>query len=332
VVALTSNAGLPPLTWHSFCTTWHLDPLWCPIAGVLLLGYTTSVIQAARRGSRPVHPARMVAFGTGIVALVVATSSAIATYAMALFWMHMIEHLALIMLVPALLVLGHPLAAAQGAGGPTWQRMCHRVLWRSPVAIVLHPAVGLMVYTAVIIATHLTSFMDQMASHPWLMPLEQVAYVTAGYLFLVGTIGEEPTRWNPPYLARLALLVLGMIPDTLVGIVLLQTEHVPFPSYMAMRPAWAPGALDDLHVGAVLMWVAGDGLMMCMSVGVVVSLIAGPTRDRFLGPWLESARAAHIADGVRRTGGDIAIPVSVDDDEDVLNAYNAMLKALREKP
>ena len=42
------------------------------------------------------------------------------------------------------------------------------------------------------------------------------------------------------------------------------------------------------------MWSAGDGLMMLLSVGIVISLISGQTSDRILGPWLESVRADNL--------------------------------------
>ncbi len=97
-----------------------------------------------------------------------------------------------------------------------------------------------MIYSVTIIATHLTGFMDYMADHEWAMTAELVLYVVAGYLFLLPLLGEEPTKPNPSYLTRLGVFVVGMVPDTIVGIVLLQTNQQPFPRMMATHPTWHP--------------------------------------------------------------------------------------------
>ena len=51
-------------------------------------------------------------FLSGLGVLVVAVNSAIGVYAHPLFWMHMVQHLLLIMVVPVLLIYGQPLRLA----------------------------------------------------------------------------------------------------------------------------------------------------------------------------------------------------------------------------
>jgi putative copper resistance protein D len=248
---------------------------------------------------------------------------------MSLFWMHMIEHLTLITVVPTLLVLGHPLTVLRNAGGPAWRAEIDELLQRGPISWLTHPLVGLTAYGLVVFYTHLTPFMDKMVDNPSLMTVEQIAYVVSGAWLLLGAIGDEPIRWRTPYLLRLILLVMAMVPDTLVGIVLLQTQRNPFPSYMAMRPPWAPDPLRDLDIGGSLMWAGGDGLMMCLSIGVVVVLLSR-RQDSFLGTWLESARTGTMVGHVERSGGAVALEdgASIDDDDAALAAYNEMLRKM----
>lgn len=322
---------LPPLGWHAFFHTWQLPLGWWALCLVVAAVYLVALRRAVRRGGMPVHPVRVAAFLSGLAVLLWCLSSAIDAYSMALFWVHMIEHLTLITVVPALVVLGHPLTVLRAAGGERWQRGFDRVVKRGPGAVVTSPVVGLVVYAVVIFYTHLTPFMDSMAAHPWLMTVEQAAYLASGWMLLVGTIGEEPIRWQTSYLMRLVILVQSMIPDTLVGIVLLQTPRIPFPRYMEMRPGWATSGLHDLEIGGSLMWAGGDGLMMTLAVGVVVTLISGRTRSRLLGPWLEGARTNTFAEHVGRTGA--ALPpgqATIDDDDAALDAYNDMLRRMRE--
>ncbi|MGA8246548.1 MAG: cytochrome c oxidase assembly protein [Nocardioides sp.] len=329
---MSPTTSLPPLDWHSFLTTWQVHQGWVAACVVLLGAYLVGLRAASRRGQVPVNGVRVACFVLGVVTLAVTMCSAVDAYAMGLFWMHMVEHLTLIMVVPALLVLGHPLAVLRSAGGPRWVARFDAVMWSRPLAILTHPFVGMTVYAVVIFYTHLTPFMDQMAHHGSLMTLEQVTYLVSGWLLLLPLIGEEPIRWRTPYLLRLMLLVVAMVPDTFVGIILLQTSRDPFPAYMGMRPDWATPPLHDLDIGGSLMWAAGDGLMMCLCVGIVVSLVSGRTRDRILGSWLESVRTTALVDHIERTGGQLETPDqgTVDDDDAVLDAYNRMLLRLRD--
>jgi putative copper resistance protein D len=322
------HQNLPPLDWGTFFGTWQARPGWLVACGVLLVGYLWAVARGHRHGGT-VGPVRIISFVLGVLLLAVTLCSAIDAYAMSLFWMHMIEHLTLISVVPVLLVLGHPLTALRDAGGPRWRARVDSVLRSGPVSWSTHPLVGLTFYGVVVFYTHLTPFMDKMAANSSLMTLEQVLYVGSGCWLMLGAIGDEPLRWRTPYLLRIVLLVMAMVPDTLVGIVLLQTERDPFPTYMAMRPAWAPNAMHDLDVGGSLMWAGGDGLMMALSVGVVVALLTRQ-QDSFLGTWLESARTSTMVGHVERSGGQVSVEDgdTIDDGDAAFDAYNEMLRKL----
>ncbi|MGC4112872.1 MAG: cytochrome c oxidase assembly protein [Nocardioides sp.] len=323
-----SHQHLPPLDWGTFLSTWQSRPGWLVVSVLLLVAYVVGVQRGHRHGGT-VGPIRVACFVLGLVLLMVCLCSAVDAYAMSLFWMHMVEHLTLITVVPALLVLGHPLTVLRNAGGDVWRARVDRLLQTGPISWLLHPLLGLTAYGVVVFFTHLTPFMDKMAMHPSLMTLEQVLYVGSGAWLLLGAIGDEPIRWRTPYLLRIALLVMAMVPDTLVGVVLLQTQTDPFPRYMAMRPDWAPGALHDLDVGGSLMWAGGDGLMMLLALGVVIALLSRQ-RDSFLGTWLESARTGTMVGHVERSGGRLSLDdgASVDDDDAALAAYNDMLRRL----
>src|SRR5947208_11453935 len=114
--------------------------------------------------------------------------------------------------------------------------------------------------------------MVQMVMLPWLMTGGQVLSVVGGYLFFLPLVGEEPLRSDPGYLLRLVLFLIGMLPDTVVGIVLLQTDRDPFPMMMSHHPSWAPDPLTDVHTAGGLMWAGGDGLMMFAAVGLMISV------------------------------------------------------------
>lgn len=315
-------------SWEALTVTWVWRPSWIAVAAALAASYGVGLWRCRRAGLHAVRAANIVAFFVGLTLLVFTVSSAIDVYAMALLWMHMIEHLLLIMVVPALLVLGRPLTLLT-----TWLRAhrTERVLSSWPVSVLVHPLVGFAVYTLVIVGTHLTHFMDQMAMSTWLMNAEQVLYVVAGYIFLLPLVGNEPIRWQVPHLVRLPLILVGMAPDTIVGIVLMQSTD-PFPRMLAMRPSWAlPAARDVLTAGGI-MWAGGDGLMMLIAVATIAAIMRTGARGSVLGGWLDNARRATLArelgDQHESDQAALAADVDVDEDDAVLKAYNQMLSKL----
>lgn len=318
------HADLAPLTWGHLVDTWrvHLLPT---VVCVLLLTAYLALRLAAGRGSW----LRTASFVTGVVVLWLATCSGLAVYGEAVFWVHMVLHLVLIMVVPALLVLGAPLetlaVALDGDGAGDGEGGRVRAALRSwPVSALTHPGTGLAAYTAVIVGTHLTGFMDQMMTRPWTTGLEELLYVGSGWLLLVPLLGQEPLRWRLPGLGRIAVLLVAMVPDTVVGITLLQTQRNPFPA-MLSGAGWRPDPVLDVQTGGAVMWVGGDGLMMVMAVGVALALLTRRgQRVRPLGDWLEGVRRDTLAG---MAASDEAIRGSdVDEDERALEAYNRMLR------
>ena len=318
------DGALAPLTWGRAFTTWRFAPVTSVLLVLTLLGYLAAVVVAARRGERH-PPARTAAFTTGLGVVAAAIMGSPGAYGDGgLFWVHMIQHLMLIMIAPWLLCLGHPVTLLLLA--------CPRLdaVRRSrPYALVTSPLTGLAVYGAVLFGVHLSSFMDAMMGSPSLMAAEHALYLGGGYLYFSQVLTADSPPRPTAYPLRLFSLFMGMSADTVVGVVLIQATHPPFPAYARMHPPWGRGPLTDIHDGGAVMWIGGDGLMfvMMLVVGARWILDRSPEASR-AGTFLESARQAALArtghghDAARerlRSSGD------VDDDEAALDAYNALL-------
>jgi putative copper resistance protein D len=312
----------PPLTWASFLSSWQLAPGW--LTGVLLAAAAYVALRLIARGHSTVRPWRTGCFLFGCTLLWVCAASGVGAYAMSLFWMHMVLHLLLIMVVPAALVIGHPLTVVvEGLGGEA-RAGAQRALGTRSVGVLTHPLTGLLLYSVVIVGTHLTGFMDEMAKHGWLMTGEQLLYVVAGTCFLLPLLADEPIRRNAPYGARLLVLLLAMVPDTVVGIVLLQSDDDLFPALMRNRPGWAPPPVRDVNIAGGLMWAGGDGLMMLIAIGLMLSVISSPSRrERLTGSWLEDIRRQVVTENGERVHPD---------SQEALEAYNRRLQRLTGHP
>ena len=304
---------------------WHLPPMALLLSVVALGLYALGVRRLAGSGGA-VSRWRPVAFSLGLLALVVTLASPIDAYAMSLFWVHMVEHLLLIMVAPTFIVLGKPLTVIGAALGRQPRP------WGRAISVLVHPLVAFGAYAAVIIGTHLTGFMDSMSMHAWLMSAEQVGYLAAGLLLMEAMIGAEPVRWRLPYAGRLLFMLVSMVPDTVVGIVLMQSQQLPYPMYLSMRPIWAMPAHQDVITAGGIMWAGGDGLMMLMGFGLAAAALWGPSRGDILGERLNRVRHQTLLGHLAAAGVD---PESVgedgtDDSDAALDAYNKMLARLAE--
>lgn len=321
---------LPPLTLGQFFSSWQFDLGWAILAALFALGYVAAVAAARRHGQRW-SGIRTGCWLLGVALIVVATQGAIAVYGDALFSLHMIGHLTMIMVAPIALLLGRPLdlaVAAAGDRGPAVERALHS----RAVSIVTFPLFSLALYTIAIVGTHLTGFMNDMMSQPWLRGFEGALYLVSGLLLFAPIVTDSPLRWRfaPP--TRMFLLAVAMPVDTFTGVILIQTQHYPWPRMAAAHPAWATSLLDDLHSGGAVMWIGGDAIMfVLMGVAAITwARIAGSGLTSELGGWLSAARVNYqrtVADGVETP--EIPAGRTGDSDEDLAdyNAYLARLNA-----
>lgn len=318
-------SGIAPLTWHTFLTVWDMPPavamLIPPAAALCLWG-------VARVPSWPGW--RTAAILAGLLVIALATGSSVNAYSDVLFSMHMAQHLLLIMVAPTLLVIGRPLELASRATAGRLSRLVTGTIQSRGFALAYHPVIGFSCYAAVVAGTHLTPFLQAALTSPGVHALEEVLYLTSGYLLILPAIGDEPIRRSLPHFLRFVLLLISMTVDTIVGITLLMTPTEPFPAYAAIGRTWGPGLVQDLHWGGAAMWIGGDVLMLVLVITVIGRWTNSPGGSSDLGPWLETARRAALAhnDPDQHTGTRLTDVANIDDDEQALRAYNAMLTRL----
>jgi cytochrome c oxidase assembly factor CtaG len=326
---------LAPLTWARAFSTWRFATVTAILLALALLLYLAAVI-AARRGGARWPLARTLSFAGGLAVAGAAIMGSPGVYGDGgLFWLHMIEHLMLIMVAPWLLCLGHPTALLLRATRGTARERVEAVRRSRAVWLIRSPLVGLALYIAILFGIHLSSFMDMMVGSPALMAFERLLYLGGGYLYFSRLLTADPSSEAIPYPLRLFSLFMGMSADTVVGIVLLQAQHPPFPAYAAMRSPGGIGPLADIHGGGAVMWIGGDGLMFLMMVvvGTMWMMDRSPEAAR-AGTFLESARQAALAGtGHEAASGDrdrerLRASGNVDEDDSALEAYNALLSRL----
>jgi cytochrome c oxidase assembly factor CtaG len=316
---------LAPLNPRRFFTSWQGDGVY-DVAAALAAGAYAAGARSYRRATGTRWPwRRTLAFAFGLALLVVTLNSAIAVYDMTLFSMHMLEHLLLIMVIPAFLVLGRPLTMLL----ETHPSGRLRALVDRPAASVVFSApTALASYVVVLVGTHLTGIMAVVMRHPWAGQLEHAVYLVAGVQFFTAVLGNAPVRWRLSYPGRLLVVMMAMVVDAFVGIALLQAAQ---PIQTLAHPGWGPSAISDTHTGGALMWVVGDGLMALVPMALYVAWARHSEAQAETPGWYERARVGLLLSrdttaGAPEPAGDI--DTSIDGDEEQYLAYNRWLASL----
>jgi cytochrome c oxidase assembly factor CtaG len=321
------SQALPPISVGALFTNWQFAPVVTVFAALAAGLYLWGVYRVWRRHrARPWPWWRTALFLGGLLVVVLATESGIGAYDDVLFWDHMVQHLLLLMAAPPMLVVGQPLTLLLHASRNPLHTWTKQVLRSRVVTALTFPPFGVVLYTATIVGTHLTGFMNVVLTNNTVQASEHLLFLAAGYLYFLPLIGREPIHWRISYPSRIFLLFIAMPVDAFTGLILGSENALPFPALAVNRPSWAPNALADVHEGGAVMWVGGAAIMFVLLLTVFFAWSRETRVDAGLG-WLEVARRANFASQVRQeaAGG------HVDDDDANLAAYNAFLARINAK-
>jgi cytochrome c oxidase assembly factor CtaG/putative copper export protein len=301
-----------PPTAERLLLDWRLDLVLGVAALVLAGAYLAGVHRLRLRGDAwPVG--RTVAWLCGCATILVATSSGIGRYSMAMFSVHMGVHMLLSMLAPILLVLGGPVTLAlralppAGAGNPPGPREWLQALTHSWVMrMATHPLMALGMYIASFYAMYFTGLYNAAAPLHWAHLVMNTHFLLMGYAYYWLIIGIDPAPRRLPHLAKLGLLVAAMPFHAFFGISLMGSATVIGGDfYRSLALPFVPDLLGDQHTAGAMAWALGE-------VPIVVVLVA------LLVQWARAdAREARRFDRRAESDG-----------EAELTAYNALLAQL----
>ncbi len=282
-VTVLSAVGVQPASAHGdvpaapslagILTGWSLDPL----AWLGIVAATSAYLAAVRvvNGAHPRSPVprwRVAAWLAGVAAIAVALVSAVDLYADSLFSVHMGQHLLLAMVAPPLLALGAPTTLALRAATPALRRsFLLPILHSRLVRAMSWPPVGWVVFTVVMWVTHFSPLFDAALENELLHRLEHVAYLVAGLLFWWPVIGADPSRWRLGPVARMGYLAAQMPFNTAVGLAILFAPGILYPHYATLDRAWGPDPITDQQIAGIVMWGAGDVILLAALVLAVAA-------------------------------------------------------------
>lgn len=246
-----------PVEGQTLLTAWQLPAGPVVVACASACGYAWGVRRLAGRG-RHWPTSRSVAFGAGLLTVILALCSGLAHYDTTVFALHVAQHLLLSMVAPPLLALGAPVTLALQASHRRTQVTILKILHSWPVAALTFPVLTWLLFAGSLIGLYATGLYQASLDHPWLHDLVHIHFLVVGLLFFWPVVGIDPTRWQLPHGGRLLYVLLALPFHAIVGLTLVT----------ASTPLWAAHTVSDQQTGGGVMMLFGD-LLTLMVFGIV---------------------------------------------------------------
>ena len=242
---------------------------------LLLLGaYGVGLWRLHRKSRRfPVTPGRITFFVLGWLALFLALVSPIERYASELFYIHMVQHLLLVMMAAPLFLLANPMAIFLWFLPSTVRRESGQVLTRRRIVpralrVFTLPQGAFILYTAALWAWHAPLVYQAALRMDPVHHLEHLTLFGTAALFWWPVIGSAPVRSRVSYPLRFLYLILATIQNTALGIILTFSDGVIYSYYEGTPAHWGIGVIADQQMGGLIMWVGGK-MMYLLALAIL---------------------------------------------------------------
>ena len=280
--------GMSGLMWHptlppTFLRVidWHPQPI--PIIVILaafgLVLYAFCVWLLHRRGVQwPVS--RLIWWTLGIATVILVDGTALNGYGMALFSMHMIQHMILSMLSPILLVLGAPITLmlrVLPAGSGRWnaRRVILVIVHSHVMRVLTNPVVTTVLFLMSLYGLYFTPVFDGLMSTMWGHNLMFIHFVAIGMLYFWNIFGVDPSPRTSskrrvridPTVVQVFEIVATVPFHAFFGIVVMMSTTLLTNFYH--MPMWGIEPLNDQFLGGGIAWAFTEIPTLIM-LGVLV--------------------------------------------------------------
>jgi putative membrane protein len=305
--------GEPP-TWGRMLIP-HLDP-WSVVPVLALVAAVVYLVGVVRlRGQGVRWPWwRTASFVAGALSLFAVTGTWLNGYSMALFSVHMAQHMVLSLITPLLLLVGAPVTLAlrvlpRGRGAAAAPRALLLEALHSRFArAVSSPLFTVPLFIASLYGVYFTPLFDALMGDPLGHQFMLAHFTVTGLLFFGPIVGADPWPRTVGYPGRMLELFLPVPFHAFFGVAIMMAGSLVVETFAEPPAAWGVDPLRDQGVAGGIAWSFGELPTVLVLAVVFFSWVRS-----------EQRRGRTLDRAAERT------------DDAELQAYNARLRALSEK-
>lgn len=257
-----------------------------------------------QRGAQRISPWRSVSYLSGVAVIWVALMSPIDVLSDQFFYMHMVQHLLLVMIAPPLLLLADPMfmmlwGLPRGLRLEVGRLLRPDATFRRVARSLTTPGLVWLYYVAVLIGWHEPRAYDLTLQSELAHNLEHLMFFGTAMLFWWHVIGCAPhIHRRLSRGVRIGYVLSAVPPTALTGIALSFATEPTYQHYTTVPRLGSMTALQDQMLGGVIMWIPGS--MMFLVAALVLLARAIRDQERQEPPRPVPSR---VSGGTQRTSG-----------------------------
>ena len=214
---------------------------------------------------KPVKTWQIVAFFTGVMINITALSPPIDPLSDRLFFMHMIQHMAIILLGSPLMIMGAPFYVIIRSLKPWTRRNIYFPLAKNLVVrninkVLSHAVVALVLFNVNFWFWHMPKWYNLALFNDFFHLLEHAMMALTSIYLWRNIVDPHPLKSDLPMGLRILFLAAFMALNIILAAMLTYADEIwyayqgiPMPSWWAEN--WTH--LDDQRLGGIIMWVPG---------------------------------------------------------------------------
>ena len=270
---------------HDLWRAWTFEPMVIIALVVSVCCYAIGLRahRAHMRRARGVAGWRVQAFGAGVLALAVALVSPVDAISAALFSVHMVQHLLLVVVAAPLIVVGEPAyvmlwafpVRARRSLARAWRRLTSvRAAWH----LMTYPLVAWTLHIAMLWLWHAPRLYDDALRLPWLHAIEHSAFFLTALLFWWVALDKRRLAVG----ATTFYLFGATLQSTLLGALLTLARHPWYFSHYATTQPWGLTPLEDQQLAGLIMWIpAGLAYLIAIAPRLLRALSDRPATPTY---------------------------------------------------
>jgi len=266
-------------SWLSLVTDWDIPPVvTCTLVAVGVV-YVRGWLALRRTRPRQIPVWRLVCFLAGLLAIFVAVSSSLDTYAETLLFMHMAQHFVLMSVAPPLIVLGCPFVPMlRGLPGPVVRRIGGPI-FRSRIAhrvqeLFSHLRFAWLAMNLTYVGWHIPKAYEfALASENW-HNFEHFCFFATSVIYWWPIVQPWPARRRVNTWMIIPYLLTSDIVNTGVSAFLCFSGRLLYPSYGSVERPFGINALTDQVAAGAFMWVFGSVVFLVPAIYLTARLLA----------------------------------------------------------
>jgi cytochrome c oxidase assembly factor CtaG len=243
-------------TPESVWSAWTWEPTVIVPLAIAAALYTRGSAVLRRAGTRRT-PQREAFFYAGLVAVFLALITPLDAVAEALFSVHMVQHLLLILVAAPLLVAGEPSVrialAIPAQARRTWARRLRKMGALSWSSTLRNPLVVWSLHVVALWAWHLPDLYEAALANELIHALEHASFFGTAVLFWAVALSRSRKALSYP--ARILFVFTTALQSGALGALLIFAGGVLYQAHQFTAHDWGLTAQEDQQLAGALMWI-----------------------------------------------------------------------------